>query len=384
MDMSRVPRGRWWRLSAAPVIAGAALVIAGLGPASAHAEPAAAGAQAAGPASAQRPEVALKAALTAVSCKTSSFCLAVGWSQAGSHARRPLTEVWHGTRWRVIPDPVRRLFTSVSCASPTFCMARTKAGFAAWNGTRWTALASQPQPGLQGTVTCGSPTSCMTITGGNRIKRWTGRHWQLMGGPSNICNYGAPGTCEWDSLSCGGVRNCLATGFLTIDQCCGDTEPWTASWNGRDWQGADSPPLDGNLSCTPMRFCMEVSASSTMPSQAATWIRGKGWQDVSPDLSAVCSGIAHCLWPDQPFCGSPETCALFLPGSVPVIWDGSSWAAEPFAPVTSATLRVQAVSCGSTGTCMAVGDEMTPGGREVPAAQRWDGSAWKTTSGPPA
>jgi hypothetical protein len=367
MDVNGSSRNRWWRLSAAPAIAGAALLVAGLGPATALAHP----------------DVTVKAALTAVSCRSSDFCLAAGWSERGSQARQPLTEEWNGTRWRVLPDPLRRILTSISCGTPTFCMARSKLGLATWNGTRWTALAQLPRPGAQGPVTCGGPASCMTIVGA-RIKRWTGTHWLLMGGASNICSFGAPGACEWDSLSCGGLHSCLATGFLTIDQCCGDTEPWTAYWNGHGWTAVDSPPLNGNLSCTPMRFCLEVSASSAMPAQAATWTQGKGWRDVSPDLSTLCHGIAKCQWPEAPSCGSPLTCALFVTSSVPVIWSDSTWAAEPFAPVAHASPRMQAVSCGSSGNCMAVGDETTSSGGQAPAAQHWNGSAWVITSKPPA
>ena len=78
-------------------------------------------------------------ALTDVSCPTPTFCMAV---DAGGDAI-----AFNGTSWSapVRVDPSGGL-SSVSCTSATYCLtvSRAQHGFAVYDGTSWTALASPP------------------------------------------------------------------------------------------------------------------------------------------------------------------------------------------------------------------------------------------------
>lgn len=65
-------------------------------------------------------------ALTGVSCKSTSWCMAVGY-QANSEITAPLIEQLDGTTWSVLASPENGVasndLTQVSCVTTTFCAA---------------------------------------------------------------------------------------------------------------------------------------------------------------------------------------------------------------------------------------------------------------------
>ncbi len=97
--------------------------------------------------------------LGAVSCSGAKFCMAVGdYGDSTTGHFQSLAEKWNGHTWALVgtPDTSKDLYTlsGVSCRSATFCMA---VGFYAngtgryrtltekWNGTSW-AKVSSPTP----------------------------------------------------------------------------------------------------------------------------------------------------------------------------------------------------------------------------------------------
>ncbi len=367
------------RLTVATAVSAATLLITGIGPATAQSE-ATIARSGAGRTVARD---GARAALTAVSCQGPSFCLAVGWTAERSAARKPLIEKWNGTAWHVLPATLERIFTSVTCGSATFCMANSKAGYALWNGASWRPLPEPPHLGFI-PVSCGSPTSCMYGSPQGRIWRWSGGRWRVQGGIADICGQGAPGPCGWSTFTCGG-GSCMAIGFFTTNGCCDNTTEWTDYWTGKKWTGVADPPVDGTLGCGVDHFCMEVEPQPTGLGQAATWqLNPGGWQDASPN-SSICNGIANCSWGPNLTCGNPKACVLFgglrLP-LVPLIWNGTTWTAEPFAPATGAAWIIQDVSCASKGTCTAVGDKTTASGTKETLAERWNGTTWQVVTTP--
>jgi len=101
----------------------------------------------------------LGAKLSAVSCPSSTICIAVGYA---AESARVLAERWNGTSWKILPAPNPRGATSsslngVSCSSATACIAvggddkQADPLIAAaplaerWNGTSWNVLPT-PDP----------------------------------------------------------------------------------------------------------------------------------------------------------------------------------------------------------------------------------------------
>jgi hypothetical protein len=91
--------------------------------------------------------------LSAVSCASAAFCIAVG-SYGPAEFDNSLIEAWNGSRWQVIPSPGRgpdsdAAMSAIDCLSKHECMgvgdSITPAGMqrtfaATWNGTAWTVV----------------------------------------------------------------------------------------------------------------------------------------------------------------------------------------------------------------------------------------------------
>jgi len=65
--------------------------------------------------------------LNAVSCTSSTSCVAVGFYYNGSSVAQTLVESWNGTAWSIITTPNKGTYPDglfgVSCTSPTECTA---------------------------------------------------------------------------------------------------------------------------------------------------------------------------------------------------------------------------------------------------------------------
>lgn len=97
---------------------------------------------------------------TAVSCPTTSFCLANG----------PQTMLWDGTDWTETMADVIDVF---DCVSATFCKGYTDSHLYHWDGTAWT----QQDSALNITsVDCVSETFCQA-SNGEMVYSWDGTAW---------------------------------------------------------------------------------------------------------------------------------------------------------------------------------------------------------------
>jgi hypothetical protein len=91
------------------------------------------------------------ARLSAVSCTSDRFCMAVGEQNVGPAVLEPLAERWNGRTWSALPTAhaAQAELRSVSCTSATACTAvgdysRTRLALAErWNGKTWSI---QPAP----------------------------------------------------------------------------------------------------------------------------------------------------------------------------------------------------------------------------------------------
>jgi hypothetical protein len=139
--------------------------------------------------------------LQSVSCRTTTLCVAVGYS-AGS-SQTPLTETWRRGHWRLVRS--RRLtdglLNGVSCAAATRCLAVGSVGnrslSEAWNGTSWRVLRT-PRPG-------------------------------------------GPSASELNEVSCRAPRHCIAAGFRFHPDSGSGQATLAESWNGSTWKVLPTP-----------------------------------------------------------------------------------------------------------------------------------------------
>lgn len=160
------------------------------------------------------------ATLSAVSCLSADWCMAVG---SGSNW---VAETWNGTAWTVQATTGSPVIDAVSCSSPAACTAVGSAAPGAppaaaverWNGTAW--LAQQPGPNPAGTagiqlsgVSCATATACTAVGSYSRsdgavraiIESWTGGTWVRVPPPTKVIS-------QLASVSCSSATACTAVG----------------------------------------------------------------------------------------------------------------------------------------------------------------------------
>jgi hypothetical protein len=121
-----------------------------------------------------------------LSCLGASFCVAVGAMTATLQA---VSAEWTGASWHALAvgTKVSSLFSQVSCAVETFCLATGQDAaanptFAIWNGTTWSAT-SPIRAFDPADVSCFGDSECMTVGQDDlghpaayewKLNRWTG------------------------------------------------------------------------------------------------------------------------------------------------------------------------------------------------------------------
>lgn len=178
--------------------------------------------------------------LVGVSCTSSSFCVAVGdqWAQA---VPRAVTQQWDGAAWTTMPssvDPSASFATlsSVSCTSPTFCVAVGYSAFGRstdttserWDGISWSLLpAGTTRVHRVNGVSCVSASECVMV--GNTVSQptpyglgvdlsrtetlaelWDGSSW------TTTPTTGRSAFDELKGVSCTAVMFCTAVGYQTV------------------------------------------------------------------------------------------------------------------------------------------------------------------------
>ena len=270
-----------------------------------------------------------------VSCATARFCVGVGYTRATPHDPNTtaLLERWNGTSWtrQAIPSPPEAILSAVSCPTQAYCLAVGQRlggnGIVAplaevWNGTSWSLLAAPNRHAPNGSaftgVDCVAANSCEVVAA-----------FGYGEGDQTVFAYGYNGTA-WtfqkqinhsflgfafnseSSVSCSSITACISVGFWEPAQLLGVAERWDGtSWR---WQGPPNPPGAGNenllgVSCTATAACTAVGESSKKLSNipmftlALTW-NGTSWQRAatpspagrSSQLSAVsCTSLTTCV-----------------------------------------------------------------------------------------
>jgi len=367
----------------------------------------------------------------AVSCTSATACTAVG-AQTDTHGTTtPLAERWNGASWRIQPTAspagsVGSEFLAVSCTSATACTAGGASVHSSgtsvplaerWNGTSWHVQATPVPAGSIGSgfagMSCSSATACTaagsygTDSGSTVMlaERWDGASWRIQATPSPA---GATGSVLF-AVSCVATGACTAVGSVTISSAASRdggnsggghsgggsmTVGLAERWNGKTWrvQAIPSPGRStgtgfGAVSCSAPTACTAAgsynTASHLARPVAAAW-GGTSWhrQAIPARLGAsVANGLVGVS------CASARTCIAVGYGTATTgesttlaeRWDGSRWRVQP-SPVPAGTVSagLSGVSCPSPRACTAVGQFFDSGQRELPLAERWDGTGWRT------
>lgn len=284
--------------------------------------------------------------LTGVSCLSSIDCIAVGGFQNASTAQ-PLIESWNGTSWSIVPSPIPGTgptngLASVSCTSPTFCMAAgtdnppaggTGTLIESWNGTAWTVVPSpnrhKGDNDLSG-VSCISPTSCMAVGSSGKsetqlvatlVESWDGSVWSIVPSPNPYADQFLVAGDSLAGVSCLSSTFCVAVGVAYAAGGPGGELTVIEAWNGTAWSTVPSPDPSIDMNPSPVNELSGVSCTSPTDCVSVGWdLNGPG----DDQLTLVAS------------------------------WNGSGWALTP-SPNSEASDSFAAVSCVSSRRCTAVG-----------------------------
>lgn len=176
----------------------------------------------------------------AISCPTTTFCWAGGYSQ--------LAHTADGTTWTTQPAVE---INAISCADTTHCVAVGDSGevLTSTNGTTWSSQVINGGGFLLG-VSCVATTSTCYATGaGGFIFKSTdsGLTWMNLGSPTAVLGPPVP---PFFAISCGTTLFCWAVGPVGV-------EAWTK--NGSNWTRgtAGSNDLYG-VSCIGTSGCAAV------------------------------------------------------------------------------------------------------------------------------
>jgi hypothetical protein len=307
------------------------------------------GAMAAGPSWSvvSSPNPATPAALSGVSCTSSSFCLGVGvYGKAG--AERTFGERWNGGSTSLVTAAPAAGYTEtelngISCVSTSFCVAvgrYYKAGadhmiLDKWNGT---ALASMSVPHL----------------------------------------FGPGATLDLYSISCKGTTFCMAVGFYTAEP----TYPFSMEWNGSAWTEQTVPApsstedmqLSG-VSCTSASFCMAVGYTGN--NQLIVRWNGSSWSIVDDTTSGIspvavrCRSTTFCMAVGTSYSGGPNE------NSLAEEWNGSTWSVLTSPNVSGQSTWLESVSCTGSSFCMASGYSYEESiDIDSTLSERWNGTTW--------
>jgi hypothetical protein len=317
--------------------------------------------------------------LSSVACFSASGCAA-----GADHLPGGLIESWKGAKWtpdRLTSLPGGASIVGLSCPSRSWCVA------------------------------VGSTISVDASDLGDRplAESWNGEQWsvdktprlpQAPGSPScpddaSFCTNTAG--ASFSSVSCTSVSRCTAVGAFT--SASGREEPLVEIWNGSSWSLASTsyPPGGGlsqflGISCASYRSCLAVGYDSQAGHRQAfaeSWL-GSAWRLTA--LPPVPTG-ATSSWLNAVSCSSGSSCVAVgtyenphgRMSTLTETWDGMSWSHElspsPDSVHSSGGSELSSVACLSAVACMAVG-YLTSGGVAGTLAEAWNGANWTVEATP--
>jgi hypothetical protein len=347
--------------------------------------------------------------LNGVSCTSSTYCIAVGYSQTTYTAN--LREIWNGKEWSIktggSPSGAREgLLGGVSCTSETACIGVgyyvNSSSFyqllaERWNGSEWSALPTEAPAFSLRHTSCISSTSCTAVgsytsTVGQTVtlaEQWNGSSWSVQTTPVPVPSE------EWSMT---GVSCTSSTFCMAVANDRNGSKHWMYSqvWNGSEWtitgvatpSGATEGWLNG-VACTASTECTAVgsykNSSGTIVTLAERW-NGSGWSVQStPNPSGATEWSLTAV-----SCPTSTACWAVAEDHIPnyhwmfaEYWNGSEWVVSGVATPSGATEGwLKGVACRSSTECTAVGSYKNSSGTIVTLAERASSSGWSVQSTP--
>jgi len=332
--------------------------------------------------------------LSAVSCPSVSFCLALG-----SNGPEPESFQWNGSSWALsarIGQEDESNLNGISCMSATYCLAvgwnfyhGSTAAAWLWNGSSWSNLTAY-NPATKwnslNAVKCVSASYCEAVGSYSKYEGfgqhalaevWNGSTWT--GQPVNGAKGPVPGVL--DAVACASASRCEAVGGGLA-----------AGWNGTKWSPQGLPTVNGGqlhgVSCY-RTGCTSVGTSSSgtggTKTLAETW-NGARWALQSPVGSGNVTGAVNTIW-SAVHCGSASNCTVVGEWdnasnnyTLAETWNGARWALQSpvgSGNVTGAVNTIwNAVHCGSASNCTVVGEWDSASTNNYTLAEAWNGSKW--------
>ena len=332
-----------------------------------------------------------------VSCASTTFCMAAGYYYNTGGYGQTLIEEWNGTSWNIVASPntsttENNYLNSVSCTSTSFCMA---AGYTAgggypqtlveeWNGTSWSIVTSANTSTTQNDylvgVSCTSTSFCMAAG------FYAGTYEQTLieeFAPATQNNY-------LQSTSCTSSSFCMAAGYYIG----GYDQTLIEEWNGTSWSIVTSPNMSttqsnilNGVSCTSTSFCMAVGYYTGSYDQTLIeeW-NGTSWSIVtSPNSSTTqtnilngvsCTSATFCVAAGEYYTGTYNQTLIEE-------WNGTSWSivTSPNTSTTQSNYLNGGVSCTSATFCVAAGFLYT-GSYYQTLVEEWNGTSWSIVTSP--
>ena len=361
------------------------------------------------------PAGATDTSVRAVSCSSTTTCIAVGGYQPSATtdgAEATLAEQWDGTAWSIAANPTgvsRSGLSAVSCPAIASCFAVgdsydgtvTRPLLEQGHGTAWSILASPSvPPSLVATldgISCPSPVSCFavgsysssTTTARSLVERWDGTSWSVVPSPNPA---GASSTIL-HGVSCASATNCFAVGTYIA---ANTWRTFTLRWNGTSWTDQPVPnPGRSNrnylygVSCTSATSCFAVGANVNGIGRALIerW-NGTSWSIVtSPNADKAtgtylygvsCANANSCVAVGQAFFGEDSPSKAVVER-----WNGAFWRIVGSNSPSPYFNVLTGVSCTSVASCIAVGSSATA--QTAPATtliEQWNGKAFSIAASP--
>lgn len=233
----------------------------------------------------------------AISCPTATFCMGVGRAyKSGSDLL--LAEKWNGSKWTMLTTPSLGVdqaddLYGVSCKSATWCMAvgwwtvdPENALAMLWNGSTWT---QETVPNTNSTddndlnsISCTSTSFCIAVgdtsADDQLIDRWNGSSWSIVSSTGNRA---------LDGVRCRSTTFCIAVGA----QGSTPVDTLVEKWNGATWSVMSSPNVSGSTA----NFLLSVSCTGTTFCMAGGWYQGSGSDQFT--LTEVYNGSTWSIVP---------------------------------------------------------------------------------------
>ena len=213
--------------------------------------------------------------LSSVSCRSAGFCAAI--DDAGNG------QTFSGSSWTTPAQVSSSSLDSVSCASPSFCVAVNGDSYT-FNGTSWSAATTIGNGESFDGVSCPSSSFCAAVGHNGSGAVFDGSSWST---PASI----DPNGQSLSSVSCPSSSFCVAV----------DGAGNALTFNGSTWSAPASIDPNGqglsSVSCPSSSFCVAVGgAGNALTFNGSTWSAPASIDPNGHGLSSVsCSSASFCV-----------------------------------------------------------------------------------------